>query len=86
MAAVLGQMHMNAGYGWWMGIGMMVFWILVIAGVAAVVIAVTRSGAQATRDGGSKRARDLLAERYALGEIDTDEFHTRSNELEKAGR
>lgn len=85
MTAILGQAHM---YGWndsWMGFGMLVFWVLVIGVVAAAVVTLTRSERSGARDDGTSRARALLAERYARGEIDTDEFQSRSHELEKAG-
>jgi uncharacterized membrane protein len=86
MAAVLAQMHMYGGNGWWIGLGMLLFWIVLIGTVAALVIALTRAGARGVRDDRSNRARDLLAERYATGAIDTEEFQARSRELEKAGK
>ena len=64
------------GYGfmWPMG-GMMVGWLVLTALVAAVVVwlVVTSSHAR----GGSEdmgAARRILAERYARGELDTDEY------------
>ena len=80
MTGLLGQVHMYGSSGWWMGIWMLMFWVLAIGGVVALVVAGRR------REGRNQRARDVLAERYAGGEIDTDEFHTRSRELEKIAR
>ena len=78
MTGLLGQVHMYGASGWWMGVWMLMFWILAIAGV----VALARAGRR--REGRNQRARDLLAERYAGGEIDTEEFHTRSRELENS--
>ena len=86
MTAVLAQTHMYGWNGWWMGLGMLVFWVLVIGVVAAVVVTLTRSERRGARDDGTSRARALLAERYATGGIDTEEFQIRSRELEKAGK
>jgi putative membrane protein len=86
MTAVLAQTHMYGWNGWWMGLGMLVFWVLVIGVVAAVVVAVTRSQRRGAGDDDTSRARALLAERYASGDIDTDEFQARSRELEKAAK
>lgn len=63
----------NGGW-WWMTIAMLVFWGL----VAWVVITLARrpgSGA------GSRSAEETLAERYARGEIDDEEYHRRVSAL-----
>lgn len=78
--AVLAQWMHYGWNAWWMWIPMTVFWLAVIG----IVVAVIRTAAR--RDDGGSRAEDLLAERYARGEIDTDEYQTRSRELEKARR
>lgn len=58
----------------WMGVAMLIFWGL----VAWVVVTLVRQG---DRGGGGKRdAREILAERYARGEVDHDE-HRRRSEL-----
>ena len=80
MTGLLAQLHMYGSSGWWMGIWMLIFWVLVIGGV----VALARAGRR--REGRNQRALDVLAERYAGGQIDTEEFHTRSRELEKAAR
>ena len=72
------------GYGLWgggMGIGMLLFWGLIIA---AIVVLVRGFGA---RSGGSeprlreKTALDILRERYARGEIDKTEFEQKRSDL-----
>lgn len=53
------------GNWWWMALAMLVFW----GGVAAVVISLLRR--PGTRPEGAKA---ILAERFARGEIDADEY------------
>lgn len=80
----------DGGWGWggwfFMSAFMVLFWALVIAGIAALVHYLT--GAQRDRRSGqppssgapgwgSRRAEDLLAERFARGEIDEDEYRRR---------
>jgi len=79
------MMMMYDGHGWgWVGwivmtFGMVAFWALVIT---AIVLAVrwligqrgTTSGPPIT---GQSRAEDLLAERFARGEIDDNEYRQR---------
>ncbi|MFJ9841620.1 SHOCT domain-containing protein [Kitasatospora sp. NPDC101155] len=80
----------DGGWGWggWlaMAVFMVVFWALVIAGVVALVHYLTgaRHGHQPgpTPPSGepgsdSRAAEDLLAERFARGEIDEDEYRRR---------
>ncbi len=76
----------NHGWGWgwggWilMGLLMVVFWAVVITLVILAIRYFTsdRSGAGATRPApGPNRAEELLAERFARGEIDEDEFRQR---------
>ncbi|WP_112468804.1 SHOCT domain-containing protein [Streptomyces triticisoli] len=84
------MMWYDGGWGWggWfvMAVFMVVFWALVIAGIVALVRYLTgtprhqRSGSpSATGEPGreSRRAEDLLAERFARGEIDDDEYKRR---------
>jgi putative membrane protein len=66
----------NWGWGAWslMTVGMVAFWALVITAVVLVVrYLVTPDGAGADPLD-RKSAEDLLAERYARGEIDADEY------------
>jgi putative membrane protein len=77
---VLAQWMHYGWNAWWMWLWMALFWAIVIA----IAIAVSRAATR--RDDGTRRAQDVLAERYARGEIDTDEYQTRSRELEKAAQ
>ncbi|MFJ1700930.1 SHOCT domain-containing protein [Streptomyces sp. NPDC088252] len=77
--------HGGWGGGWLlMTVIMIVFWSLLIAGVVALTHYLTdarRSHQPGPPTGeaawGSRRAEDLLAERFARGEIDEDEYERR---------
>jgi len=65
------------GGGWWLwGFSMMVFWIAVMA---LVVWLLARRGSPGPTPHDSARA--ILAERYARGEITTEEYHERLDAL-----
>ncbi len=73
------------GFGGGMGFGgiwMLVFWGLVIVGVVLLARRLTagRSSNSASLAPG-KTATDILAERYAKGEIDKDEFEQKRRDL-----
>ena len=74
-----------------------IFWLLLIAGgvtLAVVLVkAFTRNaGGNAPTDGqepprtGAARAKEILEERYARGEISTEEYQERRRILEEDGR
>ncbi len=76
------------GYGWgwgngWAGGGILLMVLLVIAVIVAIVFAVrylSGSGSVQHRGGAvseGMRAEDRLADRFARGEIDEDEFRRR---------
>lgn len=61
---------------------MMLFWFAVI--VLAVWLVIRLTGARGLfepKPHGTERARDILAERYARGEIDTEEYEQRLSKL-----
>jgi len=64
---------------------MWIFWILLIAGIAALVVFLVGGGNRGVSPPGP-RADDpleILRRRYARGEIDEGEFQRRRAELEK---
>ncbi|WBP91454.1 SHOCT domain-containing protein [Kitasatospora cathayae] len=78
----------GSGWGGWlvMGVFMVLFWAVLIAGVIALVHYLT--SAHRDRQPGpppppgepgrsSRQAEDVLAERFARGEIDDDEYKRR---------
>lgn len=72
------------GMGWFGGIFMIVFWILVLVGLVFFIKWLIQSTSHG-RTGGdrSNRALEILKERYARGEIDNTEFQTMKTNLSK---
>ncbi len=80
LADAAGFDHMG-GFGWgMMGIG----WLIMLAIVGLVVWAVIQSSSRSTSPTGSATgsAERILAERYARGDIDSDEYRERLSELQ----
>lgn len=76
--------HWGWGMGWFGGIFMIVFWILVIIGMVFLIrwlVQSTRGGAPPHSRTESSRAIDILKERYARGEIDKQEFEEKKKDL-----
>lgn len=65
------------GHGWWPIWPLL--WIAVIATIVWLVSRHRRNGDH--RGGGLDRAREILAERYARGEISGDEYRERLEQL-----
>jgi len=71
------------GMGWFGGIFMILFWILVIVGLVLLIKWLVQSSkGHSERPGdGSSRAIDILNERYARGEINKQEFEEKKRDL-----
>jgi len=71
--------------GFFMMFIMIVFWGLIIAGiVAGIVLAVRALSGTGVTPGGTgqkNRALEVLQERYAMGEIDKDEYESKKRDL-----
>ena len=65
---------MSWGYGMFGGFGMLLFWGAIIVLAALLLRQVTGGGARS-------RARQILEERYAKGEISKEEFDERLKDL-----
>jgi putative membrane protein len=80
----MGPGMMNGwGMGWFGGIFMIVFWVLVIAGLIFLIkwlVQNTKTGAHSSSSSASS-ALDILKERYARGEIDKQEFEEKKKDL-----
>lgn len=68
--------------GFWMG-WMWVFWILLLVGVILLILLLARlvggglERRNGGRDAGNGRAREILQERFARGELTTEEYRER---------
>jgi putative membrane protein len=70
------------GMGWFGGILMIVFWILILVGLVFLIKWLIQStGRDKTTGSGSNRALEILKERYAKGEIDKEEFESKKKDL-----
>ena len=70
------------GMGWFGGIFMIVFWILILVGLVFVIrwlVQTTGKGGHGGQSG--SRASDILKERYARGEIDKAQFEAMKRDL-----
>ena len=70
-----------SGWGWDWPLALLFplsFWAVVIAVIAVIVRAASRSGAPIAR---RVRGLDVLAERYARGEIGRDEFLQKTGDI-----
>lgn len=65
----------HGGWGWWFPFGF-IFWLGLTALVVSLVMRVNRP--QPSR---AKGARDILAERFARGEINPEEYEERLSHL-----
>jgi len=72
---------MHDGGWWWMGTGSLVFVVL----LALTVWVLARQGRRTLDDWGpaERRAADVLAERFAKGEIDEREYRSRIDALRR---
>jgi putative membrane protein len=70
------------GMGWFGGIFMIIFWILILVGLVFFIKWLIQSTSRGQAGGGDgNRALEILKERYARGEIDKAEFETMKLEL-----
>ncbi|MBC8335922.1 MAG: SHOCT domain-containing protein [Anaerolineales bacterium] len=67
------------GFG---GLGMILFWVVVIVGIIWLVIALGGSNLQLPKQSGNgQSAREILDQRYARGEIDREEYEAMKQDL-----
>jgi len=77
--------HMS-GWGYALGIiGMVLFWVVLVLAIAAAVRYLDRRRHE-TFPPRPPTAEQVLAERFARGEIDADEYRQRLDTLRQAGR
>jgi putative membrane protein len=72
----------NWGMGGFGGLFMIIFWVLVVAGLVFLIKRLFQSTRDGQSAGGSGyRAIEILKERYARGEISKSEFEAMKNDL-----
>ena len=72
------------GMGWFGGIFMMIFWVLILVGLFFLINWLIQSTNRAKSDpGNGSRAMEVLKERYARGDLDKVEFETMKLDLSK---
>nr|BFD81798.1 SHOCT domain-containing protein [Streptomyces sp. Xyl84] len=79
--------HGGPGWGWFvMSVGTLVFWVLLVAGGVLLIRSLNRGAGQSQAHGGQARPapEQLLAERFARGEIDEDEYRRRLGVLRQS--
>jgi len=69
------------GMGWFGGIFMIVFWVLVIMGLAFLIKWLIQTTKGASPEQGSSGALDILKERYVRGEIAKEEFEQMKKDI-----
>jgi putative membrane protein len=74
--------HMDGGAWFLMGLGMIIFWGLVILGVVWLVRTLTHHDRRRT-EGGPPSPLELLDRRFAEGDISVDEYRQRREILTK---
>jgi putative membrane protein len=72
------RMMDGGGAGWWVWGVLMMF---VMLGIVALVVWLIVRASHSAHGGQSSSAREILSERFARGEIDTDEYHDRLSKL-----
>ena len=70
-----GDGHMGDGWWWVMGVG----WLVFLAAVVAIAVALTRSHRASSEP--RRTAYDTLDDLFARGEIDADEYRRRRDVL-----
>ena len=72
------------GTGWFGGIFMIIFWILILVGLVLLIKWLFQTtNRHQSGDAGGSRALEILKERYARGEIDRNEFEKMKMDLSK---
>lgn len=80
-------MHWDGGMGW-VALSSLVFMLVLIGGVVALIVAALRWSPPSSSRGGAPEPpridpEQILAERFARGEIDEDEYIRRRNTLRR---
>lgn len=73
------------GYGWGMGLGgwifMGLFWVLVIGLIVWAIVSLLPSARATGRHPGQEGPQEILDRRFAMGEIDAEQYRRAREEL-----
>ena len=78
---MMGWGNHGYGMGWFGGIFMILFWVVVIAGIV-FAIRYMATGKEGFSGKKGSDPLDILKKRYASGEIDTEEYEERKKVLQ----
>lgn len=76
----MGTMGWGWGWGIFGAVHMVLWWVLIVLGIAVLAKWLFGSGTQERRAAGSN-ALEILKERYARGEIGKDEYEQKKRDL-----
>ena len=68
--------------GWGGGFFMVVFWVVIIVGIALLVKWLTASSGKEAGTSAGESPMEILKRRYAAGEIGKDEFEEKKKDLQ----
>ena len=72
----------SGGMGWFGGIFMLAFWVLILVGLVFVIRWLVQTTSKKGNSGQhGSRAMEILKERYARGEIDKTQFENMKRDL-----
>lgn len=72
---------MGPGFGWFIGPLMMLIFIALLVGAVVLVVRLLGGEIGGGKNRGADRSLEILRERFARGEIDTEEFEARRKSL-----
>lgn len=72
---------MGWGWGWFGVVHMVLWWFLIILGIVVLAKWLFGGGPGPGRGAVEQRALEILAERYARGEIDKQEFEQKRKDI-----
>lgn len=66
---------------WWWGLIMMIFWLVILVGIAVFIAWLVRQVIGREPRSGTNRALEILQERYARGEITREQYEQMRRDL-----
>lgn len=77
-----GPQHMMDGWGGGFGMGLMVFfWLLVFGLIVTLIWFLIRKGSDSTTGSSGESSLEILKKRYARGEIDEEQYRRMKKEI-----